>query len=157
MPIDADMRAAATCAFVALTVLAAPPASRAADSTATPGRTAIVPLPAPQRTGGPIYLDVRISAYRPPARGSVDAALAIGNATRETEIGRVTIFPNQAFTAGGGESPRSYRFNVTSALAAFPAGAPLELRMRLVPIDPQVPIEGAQMTLGGAEFHAGGG
>jgi hypothetical protein len=35
----------------------------------------------------------------------------------------------------------------------FVDGGPLELRVRLVPIDPKMPIEGARMTIGAAEYR----
>jgi hypothetical protein len=150
----AHRRAAAAFAFVVVMAIFAPAAPGAADSVATPGETAVVPLPAPPRTGGAVYLDVLINAYTPPARGSIDAVVALANSKREIEIGRVTIFPNQAFAAKDGEPGRSYRFNVSSALAAlFVDGGPLELRVRLVPIDPKLPIEGARMTIGAAEYR----
>jgi len=150
----APRRAVAAFALAVLMAMFAPSAPRAADRVATPGETAVVPLPAPPRSGGAVYLDLRISAYTPPARGSVDGVVALANSKREIEIGRVTIFPNQAFAAKDGEPGRSFRFNVTSALAAlFVDGGPLELRVRLAPIDPKLPIEGARMTIGGAEFR----
>jgi hypothetical protein len=147
-------RAVAVCPLAALIWVSAPVEARAAEIIAMPDKVAVLALPAPPRTSGAIYLDLRISAYTPPLRGAVDAVVVLAGGGRETEIGRVTVFPNQAFTAKDGEPGRSYRFNVTSALAGSAAG-PLELRVRLVPIDPNAPIVGAQMTIGGAEFLAG--
>ncbi len=155
MSVRAHRRAAATCVLAALVALSAPAAPRAADRVATPDTVAAVPLPARPRTGGPIYLDLRIVGYTPPTRGAADAVLMLADGTREIEIGRVTVFPNRAFTSKDGEPGRSYRFNVAATLAALAADRPIELRIRLVPIDPKVPIDGARMTIGGAEFRAG--
>ena len=141
----------AICLLGALTSASLP---IAAESIVMPDGIAVVALPAAPRASGPIYLDVQIGAYTPPLRGAVDAIVVLASGGRETEIGRITVFPNVAFTAKVGEPGRSYRFNVTSAIAASVAGGPLELRVRLVPIDPNVPITGAQMTVRSAEFRA---
>jgi len=132
-------------------------AAPATDRIATAEKAAIVSVAMPPRTSAPTYLDVRISAFRLPERGAVEAVVTLGAASGDAiEIGRFTVFPGEPFTAKDGEPGRTYRFNVTAALAKLPAGErPLLVRVRLLPIDPAISPAGAEMTIGGAEFRSG--
>jgi hypothetical protein len=146
--------------LIALALAAMPAGAAAApatDAIATLEKAAVVPVAAPPRTSAPTYLDLWVSAFRPPQRGAVEAAVTLGTAGGdETEIGRFTIFPGEPFTAKNGETGRSYRFNVTTALAKLAAGdGPLLVRVRLLPIDPAISSADAEMTIGRAEFRSG--
>jgi hypothetical protein len=111
----------------------------------------IVPPREPKET----LLDLWIQAYTPPQRGAVEAVVSLARAgdPGEIEIGRFAVFPSEPFVATEASQRRAYRFDATAALGALKASdGPLEVRVRLEPIDPKVSPEGARLTLSKAEF-----
>jgi len=121
---------------------------------ATVGQAATLALD-PPRDATETFLDLWVQAYTPPPRGAVEAVVALARAggPGAVEVGRFAVFPAEPFWAPEAAHQRAYRFDATAALAALQAGAgPLEVRVRLEPIDPKISPAGARLTLGKAAF-----
>jgi hypothetical protein len=121
---------------------------------ATVEQAATLPI-GPPRATTETFLDLWIQAYTPPQRGAVEAVVSLARAggPDALEIGRFAVFPSEPFWATEASHQRAYRFDATAALAALKASdGPLEVRVRLEPIDPKVSPEGAQLTLSKAAF-----
>jgi hypothetical protein len=124
---------------------------------ATPARPATLSLATPPRTTGNIYLDLWVRSYAPPLKGAVEAVVSLGVAgsNDEAELGRFAVFPHEPFVARESSQARGYRFNASVPLSALKAGdGPLLVRVRLLPTEPNVSPEGAEMRIDRAAFSA---
>lgn len=145
---------AAVVAGLIVSLTGMPVMGQTARLVATLEKTATLSI-VPPRTMMETFLDLWIQAYTPPRRGAVEAVvlLAAASGSQAIEIGRFAVFPSKSFFATKVSQQRAYRFDATATLAALKAGdGPLEVRVRLEPIDTKMSPEGAQLTLSKAEF-----
>jgi hypothetical protein len=143
---------AAGLALPALAMMS-PAAAQGSNLVATPGKAAVIPVMPPARVPERLFFDLWVRAYTPPKRGAVEAVVTLGKGERGIEIGRFAVFPSEPFVATDASQQRAYRFNATSAVAAFRGDRELTAQVRLVPVDERVPVEGAQLTIERAELN----
>lgn len=104
-----------------------PTAFAQSNTVATPAHAATVTIAAP-RNAADVFLDIYLKSYRPPPSGSVEAVVSLG----EVEVGRISIFPAEAFTVTGPHDQRAYRFDAKAALDKLKGAASLTVSVRLV-------------------------
>ena len=123
---------------------------------ATPAKPARIVVPAPSLVSSGVFLDVGVRAYAPPRGGAVQAVVTVSAGAHDTEqeIGRFTVFPNEPFSADDVRQERIFRLDATAALAALKSsGGPLEVKVRLAPLDPSVSSSDASLTVGQVVFQ----
>lgn len=125
-------------------------AAQTSSLIAAPEKPATVPI-TPARGAAGSFLDLYVRSYSPPRRGAVEAVVTLGPAGNEIEIGRFAVFPSEPFLATNPAEQRAYRFDATAALAAY-QGRPLVGQVRLLPVDPAISAEGAQLGLSRVEI-----
>ena len=143
---------AALAAALAVTLSTVRGVAETANLAATPEKPAALSIALPKTTNA--FLDLWVRAYTPPKRGAVESVVSLGVAGgNDIEVGRFAVFPSEPFFAANPDQQRAYRFDATAALASLRAkGSTLIVRVRLVPTDPKMQSDGAQLTLSRAEF-----
>jgi hypothetical protein len=144
-------RRAVCTALAALMPMIGSAAAQGTNLVATSDKPATLPVPA-SRAPNAVLLDLYVSAYKPPRRGSIEAAVSLGPTGSEMEIARFAVFPSESFFAASPTEQRAYRFDASAALAAFPR-RPLIVQVRLVPTDEKISPEGASLTLSRVELN----
>jgi hypothetical protein len=129
---------------------------QSAGSVATPAKAATVAVAAPPPAGSGTFLVVGVRAYKPPRSGAVEAVVTASAAEGiEQEVGRFSIFPDEPLAASNdGQERQVHRLDATAALAALKSkGGQLQVKVRLVPINPSIASDDASLTVGRVTFQ----
>jgi hypothetical protein len=130
--------------------------SQSSDAVATLSRAASVPVQIHRGAGSGALLQLWISGYTPPRRGTVEAVVSLvrGASKKEVEIGRFVIYPSEPFIAKDAAEQRGYSFDAAQALISpVSSSDELAVHVRLVPLSEGMIPEGAQLTVARAELR----
>jgi len=117
------------------------------NAVATPGRAATLQVATPASPAD-VFLDVYLKSYRPPPKGAVEAVVSIGTSGGDIEVGRISIFPAEAFTVTSPRDQRAYRFDASTALEKIASGAAnLTVKVTLVSEDGKTAPPGAELAV----------
>ena len=95
------------------------------------------------------FLEISVSAYKPPPSGAVDIVVTLagrGDST-ETELGRFAIFPSEPFTARSAAEERKFRIDARAAAAAMTSAGQITVRVKLAAVDTSRSPAGAELTV----------